>query len=90
MARGPPSRTPRCGVLTALPLMAQLAYGAMDMAAKERRLSCDVFFVAPDRRIQRVARGAEGKGVTFETRGFIAEVLFRPAGSRDTGSLRPA
>jgi hypothetical protein len=68
------------GVLTALPLMAQLAYGAMDMAAKERRLSCDVFFVAPDRRIQRVARGAEGKGVTFETRGFIAEVLFGPRG----------
>jgi hypothetical protein len=68
------------GVLTALQMMARLGYGTMDMAPELVRLSPDVYFIAPDRRIQRVAWATEGKGVTVETRGLIAEVLFGPQG----------
>jgi hypothetical protein len=68
------------GVLAALPVMARVGYGIMDMAPELVRLSPDVYFMAPDRRIQRVAWATEGKGVTVETQGLIAEVLVGPQG----------
>lgn len=68
------------GVLPALRLMTQVAYGLRDLASKDARLSSDVYFIAPDRRIQRVGRVSIWKRVTLDTRGLIGEVLFGPNG----------
>jgi hypothetical protein len=56
-------------------LMAQVAWGVKDMAPEHIRLDSDVYFIARDRRVQRVGRGAEGEGVRIETRGPIGDVL---------------
>jgi hypothetical protein len=68
------------GVLTAVQLMARVAFGVLNMAPESVRLDPDVYFIAPDRRIQRVARAIESEGIRVETHGLIGEVLFGPAG----------
>jgi hypothetical protein len=68
------------GVLTAVKLMAQVAWGLKDMASEGFRLDSDVYFIAPDRRVQRVAWAARDAGVTVETRGAMADVLYGPRG----------
>jgi hypothetical protein len=67
-------------VLPALRLMSQVAFGVMDLSPKDARLSSDVYFIAPDRRMQRVAHVSMFKRIALDTRGLFGEVLFGPNG----------
>lgn len=78
-------------VLTALRLMSQVALGFMDLGPKDARLSSDVYFIAPDRRMQRVAHVSMFKRITLHTHGLFGEVLFGPNGlvSSEFGDSAP-
>ncbi|WP_307123005.1 hypothetical protein [Streptomyces sp. B1I3] len=67
------------GVLTAVETMALAAGHWFQTAEDNRGVSPDVYFVAPDRRAQRIAYpDADGK-VVIDTTGLMGDMLFGPA-----------
>jgi hypothetical protein len=64
--------------LSRIAQMTDLMLGSGEIPMRER-LSSDVFYVAPDGRVQVVAR-SDSVGPVVETRGLIRERYFHPAG----------
>jgi hypothetical protein len=70
--------------LTRMARMVDQMFEAGDIPARER-LSADVFYIAPDGRVQVVAR-RDSAGPVIETRGLIRDQYFVPAGVLGPGA----